>query len=199
MLTSFCIPLFRKKNSLVCRKIVWLPFSAKRSLPISWRCASCRRFFTAKIIPTAGAFLTTGTEATVSKMTREDLVKFHETWFKPNNATLLIVGDTTLAEVTPKLERLFASWKAGEVREANDSVGSRTGKRCRLSPRSSRLGSESDSGCAARAGVQRSRSDISRTRERHIWRELQLPHQHEPARRQALVLRGALSLGTCQG
>ncbi len=65
--------------------------------------------------PYSGAFLTTGTEATVSKMTREDLVKFHETWFKPNNATLLIVGDTTLAEITPKLERLFASWKSGEV------------------------------------------------------------------------------------
>ena len=65
--------------------------------------------------PYSGAFLTTGTEATVSKMTREDLAKFHEAWFKPNNATLLIVGDTTLAEVTPKLERLFASWKSGEV------------------------------------------------------------------------------------
>jgi zinc protease len=65
--------------------------------------------------PYAGAFLTSGTEATVSKMTREDLVRFHETWFKPNNATLLIVGDTTLAEITPKLEKLFASWKAGEV------------------------------------------------------------------------------------
>jgi zinc protease len=65
--------------------------------------------------PYSGAFLTTGTEATVSKMTREDLIKFHETWFKPNNATLLIVGDTTLAEITPKLEKLFASWKSGEV------------------------------------------------------------------------------------
>jgi zinc protease len=65
--------------------------------------------------PYSGAFLTTGTEATVSKMTRADLVKFHQAWFKPNNATLLIVGDTTLAEVTPKLERLFASWKSGEV------------------------------------------------------------------------------------
>jgi zinc protease len=48
-------------------------------------------------------------------MKREDLVKFHDMWFKPNNATLLIVGDTTLAEITPKLERLFASWKSGEV------------------------------------------------------------------------------------
>jgi zinc protease len=65
--------------------------------------------------PYAVPFTGTGTEASVSKMSREDLAKFHETWFKPNNATLLIVGDTTLAEIKPKLERLFASWKPGEV------------------------------------------------------------------------------------
>jgi zinc protease len=56
-----------------------------------------------------------GTTASVSKMTREDLVKFHDAWFKPNNATLVIVGDTTLGEVTPKLEKLFAGWKSGSV------------------------------------------------------------------------------------
>jgi zinc protease len=78
--------------------------------------------------PYAGAFLTTGTEATVSKMTREDLVKFHQTWFKPNNATLLIVGDTTLAEITPKLERLFASWKSGEVPKQTIPSASEPGK-----------------------------------------------------------------------
>ncbi|HTZ46246.1 MAG TPA: pitrilysin family protein [Verrucomicrobiae bacterium] len=61
------------------------------------------------------AVVGTGTTASVSKMTRDALVKFHGTWFKPNNATLLIVGDTTLAEITPKLEKLFASWKPGDV------------------------------------------------------------------------------------
>ena len=65
--------------------------------------------------PYANAFVGTGTEASVRKMTREDLVKFHDTWFKPNNATLLIVGDTTLAEITPKLEKLLGSWKPGDV------------------------------------------------------------------------------------
>ena len=57
----------------------------------------------------------TGTLASVKKMSREDLAKFHETWFRPNNATLLVVGDTTMAEIKPKLEKLFASWKPGEV------------------------------------------------------------------------------------
>jgi zinc protease len=65
--------------------------------------------------PYAMPFTGTGTEASVSKMTREDLAKFHDTWFKPNNATLLVVGDTTLAEIKPKLERLLASWKPGDV------------------------------------------------------------------------------------
>jgi zinc protease len=60
-------------------------------------------------------FTGTGTEASVSRMTRENLAKFHDTWFKPNNSTLLIVGDTTLAEITPRLEKLFAAWKPGDV------------------------------------------------------------------------------------
>src|SRR5215470_3409977 len=56
-----------------------------------------------------------GTIASVTKLTREDLIKFHGAWFKPNNATLIIVGDTTLAEVTPKLEKLHSGWKTGNV------------------------------------------------------------------------------------
>jgi zinc protease len=60
-----------------------------------------------------------GTTASVEKLTRESLVKFHETWFKPNHATLVIAGDTTLAEVTPKLEKLFANWKVGQIPEKN--------------------------------------------------------------------------------
>ncbi len=60
-----------------------------------------------------------GTEAAVAKMTREDLVNYHKTWFKPNNATLLVVGDTTLAEVKPLVEKAFAGWAAGEVPKKN--------------------------------------------------------------------------------
>jgi zinc protease len=64
-------------------------------------------------------FTGTGTEASLGKMTREDLAKWHDTWFKPNNATLLIVGDTTLQEITPRLEKIFAGWKAGDVPKKN--------------------------------------------------------------------------------
>jgi zinc protease len=60
-----------------------------------------------------------GTPASIDKMTREDLEKFHQTWFKPNHATLVITGDTSLSEVTPKLEKLFANWKPGQTPEKN--------------------------------------------------------------------------------
>lgn len=63
-----------------------------------------------------------GTTESIAKMTREDLVKFHDTWYHPNNATLVIVGDTTLAEIKPKLERLFASWKPAQVPKKNVST-----------------------------------------------------------------------------
>jgi zinc protease len=62
-----------------------------------------------------------GTEASVGKITREDLVKFHDTWFHPNNATLIVVGDTTLAQITPKIEKLFSGWQKGETPHKNIS------------------------------------------------------------------------------
>ncbi|HKW96542.1 MAG TPA: pitrilysin family protein [Bryobacteraceae bacterium] len=63
----------------------------------------------------------TGTEESVNKLTRADLVKFHDTWFHPNNATLVVVGDTTISELTPKLETLFARWQKHDVPHKNIS------------------------------------------------------------------------------
>jgi zinc protease len=60
-----------------------------------------------------------GTEASTAKITREDLVKFHQTWFKPNHATLVVVGAVTMAELKPRLERLFAGWRPGDVPSKN--------------------------------------------------------------------------------
>ena len=62
-----------------------------------------------------------GTEESVKQLTREDLVAFHQTWFKPNNSTLVIVGDITLDKISPMLEKLFKKWKAGDVPKKNIS------------------------------------------------------------------------------
>jgi zinc protease len=58
-----------------------------------------------------------GTTASVESIGRDDLERFHRTWFKPNNATMIVVGDTTLDEVQPKLEALFSDWQRGDVPE----------------------------------------------------------------------------------
>ena len=60
-----------------------------------------------------------GTEGSVSKLNTADLRKYYETWMKPNNATLIVVGDTTLDEIAPKLDKLFRNWKSGEVPKKN--------------------------------------------------------------------------------
>jgi zinc protease len=63
-----------------------------------------------------------GTEESVSGMTRNDMLKFYKTWIKPNNATIIIVGDITMGELKPRLEKLFSSWKKGEVPVKNLST-----------------------------------------------------------------------------
>jgi zinc protease len=64
-------------------------------------------------------FTGSGTTEAVTALTRADVQKFYQTWFKPNSATLIVVGDTTLAEMTPKLEKLFQKWPGGEVPKKN--------------------------------------------------------------------------------
>jgi zinc protease len=60
-----------------------------------------------------------GTEASVASITREDLVAFHANWFRPNNATMIVVGDTTLADIQPRLEALFRRWEPKNVPTKN--------------------------------------------------------------------------------
>ncbi len=60
-----------------------------------------------------------GTEQSVASMTTDDLKRFHDMWFHPNNATLVVVGDITMAELKPKLERRFAGWKRADVPKKN--------------------------------------------------------------------------------
>ena len=62
-----------------------------------------------------------GTEESVASITRDSLVDYHRTWFKPNNATMIVVGDTTMEEIKPKLERLFRNWEPGTTPTKNVS------------------------------------------------------------------------------
>jgi predicted Zn-dependent peptidase len=51
----------------------------------------------------------------LKKLTSKDLADFHSTYYRPNNAILAIVGDVTLKEIMPKLEKAFGDWQQGDV------------------------------------------------------------------------------------
>jgi zinc protease len=62
-----------------------------------------------------------GDEAAIASMTRDDLVAFHRRWVRPEGATLIVVGDTTLAEIVPMLEKHLGDWRGqGEPAPAMD-------------------------------------------------------------------------------
>ena len=56
-------------------------------------------------------FTGTGDPSVVARVTRDDLVGFHDAWLRPSKAKIFVVGDTTLAEVIPVLERNFGDWR----------------------------------------------------------------------------------------
>jgi predicted Zn-dependent peptidase len=56
-----------------------------------------------------------GTEASITGMSAADLQSFYRTNFVPNNATLIVVGDVTPAQIEGKLSKLFGGWQRGTV------------------------------------------------------------------------------------
>jgi zinc protease len=55
------------------------------------------------------------TPDSVGSIGRAQLGSFHDRWFRPNNATLIVAGDTTLARVKPLIEKAFGGWKPSPV------------------------------------------------------------------------------------
>ncbi|MDP9205479.1 MAG: insulinase family protein [Gemmatimonadota bacterium] len=56
-----------------------------------------------------------GTEASVKAVTPADLQSYYQANFKPNNTTLIIVGDVNPAQIEQKINSLFGSWQRGDV------------------------------------------------------------------------------------
>jgi len=56
-----------------------------------------------------------GTKSSVDAIALDDLKGFYKKTFVPNNGTLIIVGDVTMKEMKPMVEKYFGSWKKGPV------------------------------------------------------------------------------------
>ena len=61
-----------------------------------------------------------GDAATVAKLTRDDLVAFHQAWIRPDKAKLFIVSDRPLAELLPLLDRELGDWAVSGVAGVKD-------------------------------------------------------------------------------
>ena len=62
------------------------------------------------------------TEETIKKITLDACTNYYQTYFRPNVAYLAIVGDVTLAEIKPVIERNFAKWAKKDVPVANYAI-----------------------------------------------------------------------------
>ena len=56
-----------------------------------------------------------GTQGSLSSLTRNDFVEFHRRFYVPNNALLAVVGDISADEAMAGLEKYLGDWKPGEV------------------------------------------------------------------------------------
>lgn len=73
--------------------------------------------------PYSQSYTGTGTEESIQSITRDDLQTYFKTYFHPNNATLIVVGDITADEIIPLLEKELKNWQQKEIPEIKITAG----------------------------------------------------------------------------
>jgi len=54
------------------------------------------------------------TEETLNNITFEDVLEYHERYFKPNNSYLVVIGDVNYKEIKSLISEKFGAWKKGK-------------------------------------------------------------------------------------
>lgn len=55
-----------------------------------------------------------GTEASIQRISAGDLARFHDQYYQPQNAVLVVVGDTTVPQAIDLAKSAFGTWRGGE-------------------------------------------------------------------------------------
>jgi zinc protease len=61
---------------------------------------------------------TSGNETSVGALKTSDLQSFYQAYFRPNNATLIVVGDVKPDDIERRINALFGKWEKGDVSPA---------------------------------------------------------------------------------
>jgi predicted Zn-dependent peptidase len=72
--------------------------------------------------PYAIPFTGTGTEAAIKSLSAQDMRAWQAAWLRPDNVRILVAGDTTLAEITQKLDAAFGDWAPPAVARGSKAI-----------------------------------------------------------------------------
>jgi zinc protease len=73
--------------------------------------------------PYAIPFTGSGTAASIKSLSSQDLSDYHRDFIRPDNARIMVAGDTTLAEITRELDAVLGDWKAPSTELKKPQVG----------------------------------------------------------------------------
>lgn len=84
------------------------------------------RIFANVVFGSSHPYTRTTTEASLTSITRDDLVAFHQQYYRPQNISLVIVGDITVDQAAAHAEKAFARWQQVGPKATID-IGAPTG------------------------------------------------------------------------
>jgi zinc protease len=67
-------------------------------------------------------FTGSGTEASIESLSADDMHGYTRDFLRPDNATILVSGDTTLEAIIAKLDAVFGDWKAPASKLASKNI-----------------------------------------------------------------------------
>ncbi|MEO6328988.1 MAG: pitrilysin family protein [Ginsengibacter sp.] len=114
-------PSFPQKDFDRIKKEKILQIKQEESRPVTMGLRVLPKLLYGKGHAYSNPYTGSGTEESINKITRNELAKFHQTWFAPNNAVLIVAGDVNAGELKAKLESGFATWQKQSVPEKNTS------------------------------------------------------------------------------
>ena len=89
----------------------------EKSQPLAMALRVMNKYLYGDDHPYGNPYTGTGYEETVQNLSRQDVLKFYDTWVKPNNSTLVVTGDVSMDELVNTLEPVLGKWKKGDVPE----------------------------------------------------------------------------------
>lgn len=108
-------PIFPEKDLNRLKKEQLLTIKQEQSQPFGMALRILPKLIYGEGHAYSNPFSGTGYEETVPMITKDDLIKFHQTWLAPNGSTLIVVGDITATDLKNKLENKLNSWKQKKV------------------------------------------------------------------------------------